>query len=31
MLEQDNSDFIEKAAKAYIEEAKRSGQELSEE
>lgn len=31
MLEQDNSDFIEKSAKAYIEEAKRNGQELSEE
>ena len=31
MLEQDNSDFIEKSTKAYIEEAKRNGQELSEE
>lgn len=31
MLEQDNSDFIEKSIKAYIEEAKRNGQELSEE
>lgn len=31
MLEQDNSDFIEESIKAYIEEAKRNGQELSEE
>lgn len=31
MLEQDNLDFIEKSTKAYIEEARRNGQELSEE